>query len=291
LLVAIKVPKALDKDFIKELAVWKNLNHPNIVKLIGYDINPRPYMVMELMNGTLYGKTFDKDTATRIILDVLSGIARKYSTSTGVNPYVADAIVLSYVTNNNQFTVDTVSNYNNYDYTMNRDPGGMCLGNQNIGINVGDDTYLPLSFPRFMYEYGWTSGGPGYSSGYYVGILQYNDSIGYFLTTQYIQIIQIQVDIMIIIHDLDGGLGLTGRYLNYYFLEDNNGNTNGYSGSDYVAFMPPDQQNNQNYYQYGVFWLYNWFQAESNNMNIFFLMNGNICNYSLALEQYIWDSR
>jgi len=54
--------------------------------------------------------------------------------------------------------------------------------------------------------------------------------------------------------------------------------------------MPPDQQHNQNYYQYGVFWLYNWFQAENNNMNIFFLMNGNIYNYSLALEQYIWDS-
>ena len=35
--------------------------------------------------------------------------------------------------------------------------------------------------------------------------------------------------------------------------------------------MPPDQQNNQNYYQYGVFWLYNWFQAENNNMNIFFI--------------------
>jgi hypothetical protein len=27
------------------------------------------------------------------------------------------------------------------------------------------------------------------------------------------------------------------------------------------AFMPPDQQHNLNYYQYGVFWLYNWFQA------------------------------
>jgi hypothetical protein len=31
-------------------------------------------MVMELMNGSLHGKTFDKDTATRIILDVLSGV-------------------------------------------------------------------------------------------------------------------------------------------------------------------------------------------------------------------------
>ena len=72
MLVAIKVPKAPGKDFIKELAVWLNLNHLNIVKLIDYDIGPRPYMVMELMNGTLHGKTFD--TVTRIILDVLSGL-------------------------------------------------------------------------------------------------------------------------------------------------------------------------------------------------------------------------
>ena len=39
-----------------------------------------------------------------------------------------------------------------------------------------------------------------------------------------------------------------------------------------------------------VFWLYNWFQVDNNNnMNIFFLMNGNIYNYSLALEQYKWN--
>ncbi len=80
--VAIKVPIAPDKDFIKELALWIHLNHPNIVKLIDYGINPRPYMVMELMNGSLHGKTFDKDTATRIILDVLSGL--KYAQEKGI---------------------------------------------------------------------------------------------------------------------------------------------------------------------------------------------------------------
>ena len=53
--------------------------------------------------------------------------------------------------------------------------------------------------------------------------------------------------------------------------------------------MPPDQQKNKNYYQYGVFWLCNWFQADNNNMNIFFLMNGNIFNYSLASEPYSWS--
>ena len=61
--------------------------------------------------------------------------------------------------------------------------------------------------------------------------------------------------------------------------------------------MPPDQQLNQPfnqpYSQYGLFWLYNWFQEENSNnmniMNIFFLMNGNIFNYSLASEQYSWE--
>ena len=57
--------------------------------------------------------------------------------------------------------------------------------------------------------------------------------------------------------------------------------------------MPSGQQNYPAYSQYGVFWLYNWFQAENNNensnMSIFFLMNGNIFNYSLALEQYSWN--
>jgi hypothetical protein len=141
-----------------------------------------------------------------------------------------------------------------------------------------------------MYEYGWTSGGPGpgFSSGYYVGILQYNSTTGYFLTTQYTN--NPNPSGYYDYYSGSGwGLGLTGRYLNYYFLEDNNGNTNGYSGSDYFAFMPPDQQGNSYYYQYGVFWLYNWFQADNNNMNIYFLMNGNIFNYSLASVYYQWN--
>jgi len=51
-------------------------------------------------------------------------------------------------------------------------------------------------------------------------------------------------------------------------------------------FTPPDQQENPDYSQFDVFWLCNWFQADNNNMNIFFLMNGNIFNYSLAVEPY-----
>jgi len=55
-------------------------------------------------------------------------------------------------------------------------------------------------------------------------------------------------------------------------------------------FTPPDQQRNKNdYYQFDAFWLCNWFQAENNNMNIYFLMNGNIFNYPLVTEKYSWN--
>jgi len=117
----------------------------------------------------------------------LSGIPWEDSNSTGGNPTVADAVVLSYVSNNSQFYADTVNDYNNFDSLTGYASSSMC-GNSDIGINVGGDTYLPLNFSIFMYEYGWTSGGPGpgSSSGYYVGILQYNNTkgLGYFLTTQ-----------------------------------------------------------------------------------------------------------
>jgi len=119
--------------------------------------------------------------------------------------------------------------------------------------------------------------------------------LGYFLTTQYTN----NPNSLGYYDYYYSGSGWSTSYsltcplgcstLNYYFLEDNTGKWIGYHGSKYFAFMPPDQQNDLTYYQYGVFWLYNWFQADNNNnMNIFFLMNGNIYNYSLALEQYKW---
>jgi hypothetical protein len=127
--------------------------------------------------------------------------------------------------------------------------------------------------------------------------LQYNSTkgLGYFLTTQYTN--NPNPSGYYDYYYSGSGWGYSACWklppvcynLYYYFLEDETGSTNGYSGSNYFVFMPPDQQNNQNYYQYGIFWLYNWFQADNNNMNIFFLMNGNIYNYSLALEQYKWN--
>jgi hypothetical protein len=234
-----------------------------------------------------------------------SGIPWEDSKNNWGTPYVSAAVVLSYVSYNNQFNADTVNNYNNYDFETNEvllPRGGYHhIGNQNIGINVGGDTYLPLSFPVFMYEYAWAPGGPGpgYSSGYYVGILQYNSTkgLGYFLTTQYTNNPN-----SLGYYDYyysGSGWSSTGcgflspsKSLHYYFelvsTQGNQGKEFKVCDNSYpLPFIPPDQQKNKNdYYQYGVFWLYNWFQAENNNMNIFFLMNGNIYNYSLALETY-----
>ena len=240
-----------------------------------------------------------------------SGVPCEDPVGTGGNPLVADAVVLSYVGYNSQFYADTISDYNNNDSSNqqcypNYDTGTpTCYntGNTNIGIYVGGNTYLPSGFPIFMYEYGWDpnfSPGPGYSSGYYVGILEYNDSIGYFLTTQYTN--NLNPNLNEYYDYYYSGSAESGS--NYYFVEDNNNNgkniIQGYNGgSQYFPFMPPDQQQNQiydqPYSQYGLFWLYNWFQADSSNnmMNIYFLMNGNIFDQSLAsvydddLRQYV----
>jgi len=227
-----------------------------------------------------------------------SGIPWEDSPSNNGNPEVADAVVLSYVTNNSNLEINTIQYYNWYDTTNN---SHICTSFNcfNIGITAGGDTYLPANFPIFMYEYGWNpEGDVGNSPGYYVGILQFlqasfNGIIHgvYFLNTQYINNI----------NNLPEGCPFAKYYdyyysgvegNNYYFFEFNycsSGMGSGYIGSNYFPFMPQDQQNNNYYSQYGVFWLYNWFQADNNSMNIYFLMNGNIYNYSLASELYSWN--
>jgi hypothetical protein len=258
----------------------------------------------------------------------LSGIPWEDPPSTGSNPLVADAVVLSYVSNY-QFQADTVEDYNNYDQKNNCARNECSLdGNPTIGINVGGDTYLPVDFPIFMYEYGWTSygwsgsngdynlgkggPGPGFSSGYYVGILDYNNDtgLGYFLTNQTDNILSgCQKSNEGVFcpygyydyyysgsgyYSSQGSGGGTDRNapLYYYFVEDNTGSITGYNGGTTpIPFIPPDQQDNSKYYQFGVFWLYNWFLSPPNNpyINIYFLMNGNIFNYFLASVQYTVD--
>jgi hypothetical protein len=157
-----------------------------------------------------------------------------------------------------------------------------------------------------MYKYAWAPGGPGpgYSSGYYVGILQYNSTkgLGYFLTTQYNSSpcsSNLCTSGYYDYYYSRSGWSSTGcgflslsKSLHYYFelvsTQGNQGKEFKVCDNSYpLPFIPPDQQKNPQYSQYGVFWLYNWFQAENGNMSIFFLMNGNIFNYSLASEQYM----
>ena len=81
--VALKILNVKDqealKSFIREVAIWKTLDHPNIVRLISYGLEPLPHISMELMDGTLRnilnekGKLDEKE-ALKIILDIALGL-------------------------------------------------------------------------------------------------------------------------------------------------------------------------------------------------------------------------
>ena len=76
--VALKVLNVMDdtakRTFIREVSIWKSLNHPNIVKLITFGSDPLPYIVMELMEGTLRQQISKEklsiEKALSIVLDV-----------------------------------------------------------------------------------------------------------------------------------------------------------------------------------------------------------------------------
>jgi hypothetical protein len=77
-----------------------------------------------------------------------------------------------------------------------------------------------------MYEYGWASDlspGPGVSSGYYVGILQHNNTIGlgYFLTTQANPQVECQT--------YDNSLLCSNGYYDYYYSGSADHGSNYYS--------------------------------------------------------------
>ncbi|MEM2085992.1 MAG: protein kinase, partial [Archaeoglobaceae archaeon] len=53
-IVALKIPRLDEKTsstFLREIASWYHLNHPNIVSLYSADILPVPYMEMEYVEG------------------------------------------------------------------------------------------------------------------------------------------------------------------------------------------------------------------------------------------------
>nr|WP_232054822.1 serine/threonine-protein kinase [Thermococcus sp. 2319x1] len=92
-IVALKIPRIDDKTsslFLKEVAAWYHLNHPNIVELYKADILPIPYLEMEYVEGVKvdgklirdldkYPKPVDEKTALKIIKDIAEGLKHAHS--------------------------------------------------------------------------------------------------------------------------------------------------------------------------------------------------------------------
>ncbi|GEM_PF-6328183 len=83
--VAVKIPTQrtalAGQNFLNEVALWRDLDHPNIVRLLDYNIIPVPYLAMEYMDrGDLQqrlddrGAPFDAPNTLRILLDVSSAL-------------------------------------------------------------------------------------------------------------------------------------------------------------------------------------------------------------------------
>lgn len=78
--VAIKIPTAFDsqaaKAFILELNNWNKLSHPNIVRLLHYEIKPHPFFEMELCDSSLADMKMPIESreATWIIFHICDGL-------------------------------------------------------------------------------------------------------------------------------------------------------------------------------------------------------------------------
>lgn len=95
-IVAIKIPRINEKTssiFIKEVAGWYHLTHPNIVKLNSADLLPIPHLEMEYVDGIRMNqkifrdldsleKPIPKDWAVKIIYEISLGL--QYAHQKGV---------------------------------------------------------------------------------------------------------------------------------------------------------------------------------------------------------------
>jgi len=92
-IVALKIPRIDEKTgkfFIKEVASWYQLNHPNIVTLYEANVYPLPYIEMEFVEGVevegklvrdlyKYPKPVDEKTALRLITGIAKGLTHAHS--------------------------------------------------------------------------------------------------------------------------------------------------------------------------------------------------------------------
>jgi len=92
-IVALKIPRIDEKTgrlFVKEVASWYQLNHPNIVTLYEANVYPIPYIEMEFVEGVevdgklvrdleKYPKPVDEKTALKLITGIARGLAHAHS--------------------------------------------------------------------------------------------------------------------------------------------------------------------------------------------------------------------
>jgi len=80
-IVAVKVPLAMDeltgKAFLREMRTWEELRHGNIVRILGANILPVPYVEMEYLPRSLgdLAKPTDIRTAAGIVAGIARGLA------------------------------------------------------------------------------------------------------------------------------------------------------------------------------------------------------------------------
>ncbi|MGC9106140.1 MAG: hypothetical protein ACP5HQ_06965 [Thermoprotei archaeon] len=271
---------------------WINYNGPmwGLPMINGNNQGNYILITSELLDRSFKRSIFNQNGNGLNIFVYFSGIPWYDSPGTGSSPLVADAVAISYVVGN---------------------PGVAAANNIfGTGKGIGGNTPLPLNYASTMFEYGWKScggGEPGCSSGYYVGI---PININCALYTQGISSGWVSLP-SILLDVTESNLksvskdcrvdtdstanshiprkfyyaGSGGGGSNYYFgTNDNYANNN---NGEYIPFAPLDQQNNNNYLYYGVFYTYWWFSTDSsNNLNVYFLVNGNIYNQSLPKDQY-----
>ncbi|WP_321416509.1 tetratricopeptide repeat protein [uncultured Methanomethylovorans sp.] len=87
--VAVKIPASWDeataKSFLREMTVWQNLSHENIISMNDLNIYPLPYLELEYANGGSLedvSKPIDVKTASKIMFDISEGL--KYAHGKGI---------------------------------------------------------------------------------------------------------------------------------------------------------------------------------------------------------------
>jgi len=92
-IVALKIPRIDEKTsslFLKEVASWYHLHHPNVVKLYKADILPIPHLEMEYIEGInvagklirdldKYPKPVDEKIALKLIKEIAEGVKHAHS--------------------------------------------------------------------------------------------------------------------------------------------------------------------------------------------------------------------